>query len=161
MTIANVMAALGTSKLISIIPKFSHLVKNQEFKSADALFMKNFWVSMKLSLAATASLTLIAYFTISFSILQRLLPWNELLILLLALVAFNGTNIMASYFRAYGKEPMVKINAYTTVTSLLVLGYLISEHLFLQAIFILLGSGGALLIRSILLTKSHLESKSE
>jgi O-antigen/teichoic acid export membrane protein len=140
-TIANVLASIGTSKIASIIPKFSHLVQEQDFKNADNLFMKNFWVCIKFSLGATILVTLIAYLTTSIPMLQRLLPWNELLILLLALVSFHGANIMASYFRAYGKELMSKFNLISTVTSLLIFYSAINNGLFFGALFILAGLG--------------------
>ena len=160
-TIANVVASICTSKVASIIPRYSHLVQQQDFKNADDLFKKNFWASIKFSLVVIVFLTIFAYFAMSFFMLDRLLPWDELFILLLALVSFHGANIMASYFRAYGKEPMKEINIYTSVITLSCLGYLISENFFLQAILLLLASSVALLGRSLYLAQPGFELNSD
>jgi hypothetical protein len=65
-----------------------------------------------------------------------------------SLVGFHGSNLMAAYFRAYGEEPMAKVNIYMMLGVLFTAGLLIKKGIFLGAIFIL--AGGA----SILLTKT-------
>jgi O-antigen/teichoic acid export membrane protein len=153
MTIANVLAAIATSQITSIVPKYTHLVEEQDFKGAENLFMKYLMVSIKYSIGGVFLFTLFTYSMANSPHLNRLLPWNELLILLLALAAFHGTSIMASYFRAYGKEPTAKFNLYGILFALFIMSYLTSEELFFHAIFILLLCSSMLLIVSIFLAK--------
>ena len=133
MTIANVLASIGTSKVAAIIPRFSHLVEEGNQIDADTLFMKNFWQSMLVCTCGAVIISVCTYMLASNHIVSRLLPWNELGILMFSLVGFHGSNLMAAYFRAYGEEPMAKVNIYTMLCMLFLLCLLMNEALFIYA----------------------------
>uniref|UniRef100_B1XTG1 Polysaccharide biosynthesis protein n=1 Tax=Polynucleobacter necessarius subsp. necessarius (strain STIR1) TaxID=452638 RepID=B1XTG1_POLNS len=149
MTIANVLASIGTSKVAAIIPRFSHLVEEGSQIEADTLFMKNFWQSMLICTCGAVIISACTYILASNHIVSRLLPWNELGILMFSLVGFHSSNLMAAYFRAYGEEPMAKVNIYMMLGVLFTAGHLIKQGIFLGAMYILVGGVCFLLIKNL------------
>jgi len=159
MTIANVLASIGTSKVAAIIPRFSHLVEEGRQIEADTLFMKNFWQSMLFCICGAVIFSVCTYMLANNHIVSRLLPWNELAILMVSLIGFHGSNLMASYFRAYGEEPMAKVNIYMMLGALILVSLLMNEGLFIYANLTLLISVIFIMVCYLLL-KSRLRLKS-
>lgn len=160
MMIANVAASISTSKIVSLIPEYSHLIEEGKFQKADVLFMKNFWQSIKVYLIFTLLITVGVILLSNLAFHDRFLPWYEFLLLLISMTGFHSVNIMSSYFRAYGKEPLAKINLYGASVLLCGLGYLISENLFFGSLILLLVYSTALMARSIFLRNNLLKNAS-
>ena len=138
MTIANIIGAIGMSWATSVTPRFTHLVEEKKFINAHQLFMDNMKISIAITAAIIFALSTSSYIFKDFFLFKRILPTEELAILLTCLAGFHIANSMNAYFRAYRIEPLAKVNLLITISAILLHLYLVQTELLFALVWILI-----------------------
>ena len=138
MIIANITGSIGVSWVISIIPKFTHLIEEKKFKEAHLLFMKKLWTSVVVVTLTIGVFILAAFYFEDTHVFRRILPPLEFGVLLISLALFHLANSLSTYFRAYRMEPLSNINILSTIILMCSITYLIQFGLLKALLGILL-----------------------
>lgn len=120
MNVVNMTSVLAAAWMIGRLPRVATSIATKKWIEADALFKKSFLTSIGLyvlgAFAIVALRILLSYTKYD----ERVLSLLETVVLVIGMGFYHASGLLASYLRAYLKEPMVKVSMIAAVVTVIV-----------------------------------------
>lgn len=117
MNVVNMTSVLATAWMIGRLPRIATSIATKKWIEADTLFKKSFLTSIGLyvlgAFAIVALRILLSYTKYD----ERVLSLLETVVLVIGMGFYHASGLLASYLRAYLKEPMVKVSMVAAVVT--------------------------------------------
>lgn len=115
MNIVNMTAVLAGAWLVGRLPLITTFIAEKKWREADLLFRNTFYVSVLLYVFGGLLIVLLRFLLSYTEYDARVLSLTETGVLIVAMGFYHVSGLLASYLRAYLKEPTAKISLISAV----------------------------------------------
>lgn len=117
MNVINMTSVLASALLIGRLPSIATYIATKNWTEADLLFNKSFFISIRLYVLAAFTIVSLRILLSYTAFDERVLSLAETTVLLIGMGFYHVSGLLASYLRAYLKEPLVKVSAIAAVVT--------------------------------------------
>lgn len=117
MNVVNMTCVLAAAWMIARLPSISTYIAVQQWTAADALFKRSFSISIGLYVLGAFVIVALRILLSYTKYDERVLSLLETVVLVIGMGFYHASGLLASYLRAYLKEPMVKISIISAVVT--------------------------------------------
>lgn len=120
MNVVNMTSVLATAWMIGRLPRIATSIATKKWIEADTLFKKSFWTSIGLYVLGAFAIVALRILLSSTKYDERVLSLLDTLVLVIGMGFYHASGLLASYLRAYLKEPMVKVSMIAAVGTVII-----------------------------------------
>jgi hypothetical protein len=120
MNVVNMTSVLAAAWMIGRLPRIATSIATKKWIEADTLFKKSFWTSIGLYVLGAFAIVVLRILLSSTKYDERVLSLLDTLVLVIGMGFYHASGLLASYLRAYLKEPMVKVSMIAAVGTVII-----------------------------------------